>query len=838
MWNRRNWMPLPILAATAAMSFAQCPATGDGATYPNPPLTYPMTSNRYTVQYQLGNSGAWVTAQVYISYYGGTDASPYRTPSNYPADESLSFVSIPAAASTEVAVRVTKIWGNPFPAVSQMSVRPKAKGISISSVSATTVQLATTTAAGFAGDQFVLWWNVGPAENSDIQGLAIFLDQPYVRPTGSNVKVVQAPEDLTGDLSHFDTLDFEGTVAIGTSGAQAFDVPANIDNVFLGPGAWVQGKLQFTQSGVGATRKIYGPGVLDVSRFNYANRQCASSSPFAADGYGAISWPALASPTAVPDIFVMDGVILSDLNHYADDLQQYGTVNNVKVLSWNGENAALRLGIGTSASNVFIHVGDDSLMVWGSYVTVTNATVWQGWNGGVVSIGWDDNIHGDDCLIDGLYVVATDWSMPNTPSWDSTNLNDDNNAIIASMNTPTVTFGKYLPSVYRNIYVEDPPRELVSLKVNPFQCGTSCAAGPSVLNLDLENVFTPPSTLQNPIGFQNVNGVPLTGSMNIALTNVMLVQPNGTSIPLNSISAGNIATNGSNINIVFPPTPTVMQFSASPNPATSGQTVTLTATILPAAATGTVSFFDGDYQHSYQLRSGQAVRRSRHRHRQTQDREPRSGGFLLGRQQLWAQCERGGEPGGESDPHDDYLDGPSQFACGRATCHPHRDGRSGRGHRHSHFSRRRKSDRFRHAKRRLGEPGYLDLGGRQSHPDGRLRGRQQRCGQQLRTGDRDGPDGLHLYSGQPERAAEPDWHRIAGRRTTGGAAHREPEWRRRLHRELFGGLVGLVAERHGRDQQLYLHGAQQSASLIPFRDPYNRQRRSQRGLHGDRGGRP
>src|SRR5580692_7619131 len=109
-----------LLAGFAVAGFAQqCPITTEVATYPNPPLTYPMTSNRYAVQYQLGNSGTWTNAQVYISYYGGSNSSP-RVQGIYSADESMSFVSIPASASTAVAVRVTKIFGAAFPAISQM----------------------------------------------------------------------------------------------------------------------------------------------------------------------------------------------------------------------------------------------------------------------------------------------------------------------------------------------------------------------------------------------------------------------------------------------------------------------------------------------------------------------------------------------------------------------------------------------------------------------------------------------------------------------------------------------------------------------------------------------
>ena len=51
-------------------------------------------------------------------------------------------------------------------------------------------------------------------------------------------------------------LDFEGTLAIGSTGAVAYDVPPNITTIFLGPNAWVQGKLRFSVDGV----TLYGPG--------------------------------------------------------------------------------------------------------------------------------------------------------------------------------------------------------------------------------------------------------------------------------------------------------------------------------------------------------------------------------------------------------------------------------------------------------------------------------------------------------------------------------------------------------------------------------------------------
>jgi uncharacterized protein (TIGR03437 family) len=555
-----------LLTALAAFATAQqCPVVTDADTYPNPPLTYPMTSDRYSVQYQLGGSGTWTSAPVYISYYGGTNSSPYVKDSQYPADESMSFVSIPASAGTSVALRVTKIFGSNFPAIGQMSVRPAAKGVQITSVSPTTVQLSTTTSTSFNGDQFILYWNGTAQASGAIQGLALFLNPPYVRPTGSNVKTVAVASDLTGDLSNYDTLDFEGTVAVAGTGTLAFVVPANIANIYLGPQAWVQGKFRFTQTGAGKTRRLYGPGVLDVSRFNYMYRQCRNSPTNTDNGYQALSWIPVAK--ANTDSFIVDGPIITDTDYYATDWFMNSTINNLKIIGWNGNNDGIQMGFTTRVSNVFIRTGDDSLKMWGSYITVTNATVWQNWNGGVINLGWSDNSPGDDCLIDGVYVVKTDWhAAPSPPSWSIGTLNAQNDAIVASLMIPGTAFGSLIPSVYRNIYVEDPPRTLFSLKILPFDCSlngvTTCPtenlSQTSILNLNIENLFTPASVIQNSIGFQTVSGTTLPGTINIGLTNIMITPTDGTATPLSSANAtslGNITTNGSIVNIQYASAP-------------------------------------------------------------------------------------------------------------------------------------------------------------------------------------------------------------------------------------------------------------------------------------------
>ena len=79
--------------------------------------------------------------------------------------------------------------------------------------------------------------------------------------------------------------------------------------------------------------------------------------------------------------------------------------------------------------------------MWGANVIVRNATVWQTYNGGVVNLGWGAGSAGDGCLIDGLYVVKTDWLIPTSPGFTKTHLDGQNDAVIASLMVPSTVFG-------------------------------------------------------------------------------------------------------------------------------------------------------------------------------------------------------------------------------------------------------------------------------------------------------------------------------------------------------------------------------------------------------------
>jgi hypothetical protein len=571
--------------AVVPVPYPGTPANGY-ALYPSQPMTYPAASTQYAVQYKL-DGGGWTDAPVYMSSYGGSNSSPYLSFSGYTkTTTSMSFVSIPARMNAMVQLRVTKLSNGPFVPDDHVSVRPSAKLIPVRLASDGTVNISKVTGRDFAGEQFILWWDRDSANNAGLQGLAFFLNPPYEKPTGANVKTIQTASDLNGDLSAFDTLDFEGTITYTKAGsgknppgAEAFVVPANINTIYLAPGSWFQGKLAFTPSTV--QRRLYGPGVVDVSRFEFDLRHC-SNAAYAEQGYAAL---AALNPSGGHSLhnFVVDGIIIADNNFYATDSFTNSTINNVKVIGWNENGDGLELGASATVSNVFVRSGDDSLKMWGASDTVTNATVWQNYNGGPVNLGWSNNSPGDYGLLDHLYVVKTDWFQPTAPTFIADPANavvHQANAVIASMMVPGTQYGAVAPPTFRNIFVDDAPQVLFSLKIIPPRANANTEndvlTTPSIMNLNIENVISPPSKVNNSIGFQTLpagytffdqtfsSDYMLPGSININLSNVFVTQPNRLPVLLtdqNSAVIGGVAINsgsGSSVNVEYKFDPRVL----------------------------------------------------------------------------------------------------------------------------------------------------------------------------------------------------------------------------------------------------------------------------------------
>jgi len=176
--------------------------------------------------------------------------------------------------------------------------------------------------------------------------------------------------------------------------------------------------------------------------------------------------------------------------------------------------------------------------------------------------------------------------MPTAQSWDALSqpgppnpLNAQNNGVFVSLMVPSTQYGTKSPPVFRNIFVEDPPQVLFSLKINPSVncpqdfCSATFLEQPSSatsVSLKIENLYSPQSIIKNSIGLETLpagyiaNGTDtvsyfptdytLQGSMKINLTNVWIKSPSGVVLPLlNPFDAawfGKVSTNG-DVNVKY-----------------------------------------------------------------------------------------------------------------------------------------------------------------------------------------------------------------------------------------------------------------------------------------------
>jgi hypothetical protein len=116
----------------------------------------------------------------------------------------------------------------------------------------------------------------------------------------------------TADLSAFDTLDIEGTVAVGGTG-YGVHCTGQHREYFSRAGRVVAGQTPLHADRDGPHADVYGQGVLDASRFDYANRQCTGTP----DNYQALSWIPLGGGGKPADSFVVNEAVITDSNVYA-----------------------------------------------------------------------------------------------------------------------------------------------------------------------------------------------------------------------------------------------------------------------------------------------------------------------------------------------------------------------------------------------------------------------------------------------------------------------------------------------------------------------------------------
>ncbi|KAI8633718.1 dextranase precursor [Xylariaceae sp. FL1651] len=183
--------------------------------------------------------------------------------------------------------------------------------------------------------------------------------------------------------------------------------------VYLAPGAYVKGAVQFTTSA--ATIKATGFGVLSGEKYVYQANTAAGYTNTKSNADSLRMWSGR-SAGGVPQTFVLAGVTTNappfnsidftgDVGTLAINQRDYKQVG-----AFFGQTDGTTLYAGSTARDTFYHAGDDAIKVYGSGVSVgPGVVVWKTKTAPAVQYGWAARDLAD-VRVDGVDVVHMRYS--------------------------------------------------------------------------------------------------------------------------------------------------------------------------------------------------------------------------------------------------------------------------------------------------------------------------------------------------------------------------------------------------------------------------------------------
>lgn len=232
-------------------------------------------------------------------------------------------------------------------------------------------------------------------------------------PDQSSPDTYVVPPGRVPDLSEIDNKNVY--FAPGTYWMTATDhavLSETVDWVYLAPGAFVKGAVEFTTNA--STIKATGHGVLSGEQYVYQANT--------ADGYQNIKsnsdslrmWSGYSTP-GEQQTFVLAGVTTNappfnsidftgDLETISIDQSDYKQVG-----AFFGQTDGTTLHTGSSVRDTFYHSGDDTIKTYGSNITVRDVVVWKGKTAPVIQFGWRSRDL-SNITVDGVDVVHMKYS--------------------------------------------------------------------------------------------------------------------------------------------------------------------------------------------------------------------------------------------------------------------------------------------------------------------------------------------------------------------------------------------------------------------------------------------
>lgn len=192
-------------------------------------------------------------------------------------------------------------------------------------------------------------------------------------------------------LANHSAVYFPAGVYYMTGTSHAVLAPA-VDWVYLAPGAYVKGAVQFTSAA--RELKATGFGVLSGEQYVYQANTAAGYTNNASNADSLRMWSGH-SAADVPQTFVLTGLTTNappfNSIDFTGDLATMAIAQSdyKQVGAFFGQTDGTTLYAGSHVRDTFYHSNDDTIKTYGSHVLVHDVVVWKGKTAPVIQFGWD-----------------------------------------------------------------------------------------------------------------------------------------------------------------------------------------------------------------------------------------------------------------------------------------------------------------------------------------------------------------------------------------------------------------------------------------------------------------
>ncbi|KAI1261668.1 dextranase precursor [Xylariaceae sp. FL1019] len=229
---------------------------------------------------------------------------------------------------------------------------------------------------------------------------------------------------------------------------------SSVNWVYLAPGSYVKGAIQFTTSAT--TIKATGFGVLSGEKYVYQANVAENYTNVKSNGDSLRIWSGYSTPD-VQQTFTLTGVTTNAPPFNSIDFT--GDLDTISISQWDykqvgaffGQTDGTTLYTGSNIHDVFYHSGDDTIKTYGSSITVRDVVVWKTKTAPIIQYGWAAR-QMENVLVDGVDVIHMRYSSNGShPSIIGANQVYD----YAETQTDTADLSKTVRNVtFRNIRAE------------------------------------------------------------------------------------------------------------------------------------------------------------------------------------------------------------------------------------------------------------------------------------------------------------------------------------------------------------------------------------------------